>query len=101
MITAMIAVYPLHTGSSGAIRYAIEAIESEGVAADTGPMSTVIAGTPDEVFRALRRAYEAAAAAGSVVVHVTVSNACPIPSARPERSAPVDPAGEALPEERP
>lgn len=44
-----------------------------------GAMSTVIAGSEDAVFAALREGYRAATARGDVVVVATLSNACPIP----------------------
>lgn len=79
MIGATVAVYPLQAESDVAVRRAIDSISSAKVDADVGPMSTMITGTVDEVFQALRLAYEAAASTGGVVMHATVSNACPLP----------------------
>ncbi len=79
LIGATVAVYPLQAESDVAVRRAIDSINSTEVDAEVGPMSTLITGTVDEVFRALRLAYEAAASTGGVVMHATVSNACPLP----------------------
>ena len=79
LIGATVAVYPLQTGSEVAVRRAIESIRSADVNVAVGPMSTLITGTVDEVFQALKLAYEAAASTGGVVMQATVSNACPLP----------------------
>jgi uncharacterized protein YqgV (UPF0045/DUF77 family) len=88
MIAAMVAVYPLHSDSTRAIHRAIDSIRSAGIDVNVGSMSTLITGTADEVFHALRRAYEAAASTGRVVVHATVSNACPVSPRGSPRSTP-------------
>jgi uncharacterized protein YqgV (UPF0045/DUF77 family) len=79
MIGATVAVYPLQAESDAAVRRAVDSIRSADVDAEVGPMSTLITGTVDEVFRALRLAYEAASSTGGVVMNVAVSNACPLP----------------------
>jgi uncharacterized protein YqgV (UPF0045/DUF77 family) len=79
VIGATIAVYPLQAKPDVAVRRAIDSIDSAEVDAQVGPMSTLVTGTVDEVFRALRLAYEAAASTGGVVMNVAVSNACPLP----------------------
>lgn len=45
---------------------------------EMGPMSTTLTSEADTVFAALRDAFERAAAAGHVVMTITVSNACPV-----------------------
>jgi uncharacterized protein YqgV (UPF0045/DUF77 family) len=79
VISATVAVYALQPESDAAVRRAIDAIESADVETQVGPMSTLVTGTADEVFRSLRAAYEAAASTGGVVMQATVSNACPLP----------------------
>ena len=64
MIGATVAVYPLHGHSTDAVRRAIHSIESSGIDADVGTMSTMVTGTVEEIFGVLRGAYEAAAATG-------------------------------------
>jgi uncharacterized protein YqgV (UPF0045/DUF77 family) len=78
-VSAQIAIYPLRqerlTPAIDAVRAALTA---RGLAPEMGPMSTTVTGEADTVFAALREAFERAAAAGHVVMTVTVSNACPI-----------------------
>jgi uncharacterized protein YqgV (UPF0045/DUF77 family) len=81
LIGATVAVYPFQSDSTAAIHRSIEALEACGVEVVTGPMSTLVMGTADQVFAALRGAYDAAASTGAAVVTVTVSNACPLPEA--------------------
>ncbi len=78
VIGATVAVYPLQAESGAAIRRAIDSIKSVGVDTEVGPMSTLLTGPVDAVFRALRLGYEAAASTGGVVINATVSNACPV-----------------------
>ena len=79
VIGATVAVYPLYAKSDMAVRQAIDSLASAGVDAHVGPMNTLVTGTVDNVFRALRLAYEAAASVDHVVMQATVSNACPLP----------------------
>ena len=78
-ISAQIAIYPLRqerlTPAIDAVRAALTA---RGLAPEIGPMSTMVTGEADTVFAALREAFERAAAAGHVVMTITVSNACSI-----------------------
>ena len=78
-ISAQIAVYPLRqerlTPAVDAVRTALAA---KGLAPQIGPMSTMVTGEADTVFAALGEAFERAAAAGHVVMTITVSNACPV-----------------------
>ena len=90
VIGATVAVYPLYAESDVAIHRAIDSIRSTAVDTQVGPMSTLVTGTVDDVFRALRLAYEAAASTGHVVMHATVSNACPLP--RRDSPPPTPPA---------
>jgi uncharacterized protein YqgV (UPF0045/DUF77 family) len=79
VIGATVAVYPLYAESDIAVRRAIDSIASTGVDAQVGPMNTLVTGSVDDVFRALRLAFEAAASVDHVVMQATVSNACPLP----------------------
>ncbi|MCP4962882.1 MAG: hypothetical protein GY925_26900 [Actinomycetia bacterium] len=56
LIGATVAVYPLQEKPDTVIRRSIEAIESTDVEVSVGPMTTMITGTADEVFRALHLA---------------------------------------------
>lgn len=81
MIQATIAVYPLGEEGFRAIDRAIDAIAATGVEFEVRAMHTELRGEGDIVFRAIRAAYDAAAATSGVVVTVSISNACPLPGA--------------------
>jgi len=78
-VSAQIAVYPLRqerlTPAIDAVRAVLTA---KGLASQIGPMSTMVTGEASTVFAALGEAFERAAAAGHVVMTITVSNACPV-----------------------
>jgi uncharacterized protein YqgV (UPF0045/DUF77 family) len=79
IVSAQVAVYPLRqerlTPAVTAVR---RAFEVAGLDHDVGAMSTTVTGEAKTVFMALEEAFVTAAAAGNVVMTVTVSNACPI-----------------------
>lgn len=76
-VTCQFSVYPLGATDLGpAVERALEAVRRLGLEVEPGTMSSTMAGSSDEVFAALRDAFEAAASAGCVLV-ATVSNACP------------------------
>jgi uncharacterized protein YqgV (UPF0045/DUF77 family) len=78
-VSAQISLYPLRQERlSPAIEALRQALEREGLAAQVGPMSTLVSGEASRVFAALRYGFEQAAAAGPVAMTVTVSNACPV-----------------------
>jgi uncharacterized protein YqgV (UPF0045/DUF77 family) len=78
-VSAQISIYPLRQEHlSPAIDAVKQTLEAHGLRPEIGPMSTQIAGDADIVFLALRKAFEAAAATGHVVMTLTVSNACPV-----------------------
>lgn len=80
-MAAQVSIYPLRqTSVSGAISGALAAFQASDVEVRPGAMSTVIAGSEDAVFAALREGYRAATAQGDVVVVATLSNACPTPA---------------------
>jgi uncharacterized protein YqgV (UPF0045/DUF77 family) len=81
MISCQFSLYPLGTEDlSPAIDAAIAELRGLGLETDVGPMSTYVSGETETVFRGLRRAFEVAAQDGRVVMTVTVSNACPLPT---------------------
>ncbi len=77
MIQATIAVYPLQQADYEAVHRAINALRSAEVNLDVQSMHTEITGSEEAVFQALQAAFKAAAASGSTVMTVTLSNACP------------------------
>ena len=87
-MAAQISIYPLRqTSISDAISGALAAFRVTGGEVRPGAMSTVIAGTEDAVFAALREGYRAARVQGDVVMIATLSNACPSPSTSHGESA--------------
>jgi uncharacterized protein YqgV (UPF0045/DUF77 family) len=80
--SAQISLYPLRAARlTPVLETAIEAAEATGASVNPGPMSTILEGTVDEVFAALRAAFDAAAESGDLVLVATVSNACPTAAA--------------------
>jgi uncharacterized protein YqgV (UPF0045/DUF77 family) len=79
VLSAQISLYPLRQERlSPAIEQLNGRFAAAGLQPVVGPMSTVVTGEADALFAALRDAFLQAAAAGHVVMTVTVSNACPI-----------------------
>ena len=80
-IAAQVSLYPLRQEQLGpAITEAIAACRRQDVMVWEGAMSTVIAGEPGPVWAALREAFTGATARGEVVMVVTLSNGCPVPT---------------------
>jgi uncharacterized protein YqgV (UPF0045/DUF77 family) len=85
VIGATVAVYPLERRSPGLVHRAIEALRATGVHVDDGPMTTLVTGPVDQVFQAIRDAYDTASATGPTVMTITLSNACPLPAVSENR----------------
>ena len=82
-ISAEVSVYPLRQASlSPAIDETLRVFRTHGLVVEPGAMSTLVAGDDEAVFRALEQAFRAVAEAGHVVMHVTLSNACPVASSQ-------------------
>ena len=80
-VSAQIAIYPLWPERLGPAVHAVsDALTARGLAPSVGPMSTLVTGELDAVLDGLRVAFQAAAAAGHVVMTVTLFNACPVGS---------------------
>jgi len=79
MISCQFSLYPLGVDDlSPAIDAAVAEMKALGLDLDVGPMSTQVTGDTGSVFEGLRRAFDAVAREGHVVMTVTVSNACPV-----------------------
>jgi uncharacterized protein YqgV (UPF0045/DUF77 family) len=79
MISAQVSIYPLRQERlSPSVQAVSDALNSAGLSPDVGSMSTMVTGEADAIFAALREGFARAAAAGHVVMTVTVSNACPV-----------------------
>lgn len=80
-ISAQVSVYPLRQERLGpAVESIRRALEEHGLIPQVGPMSTTVTGESGTIFAALAEAFATAAATGQVVMTITVSNACPLPS---------------------
>jgi uncharacterized protein YqgV (UPF0045/DUF77 family) len=81
-LVAQVSVYPLRQPRlSPTIDETMRTCRAHGLEVRPGPMSTLLRGDDDALFAALKEAIRSAAAAGDVVMVVTLSNACPIPTA--------------------
>lgn len=79
MVACQFSLYPLRESRiSPALEGAIAGLRAAGLEPEVGTMSTYVEGEGTAVFDGLRRAFEAAAERGDVVLVATVSNACPI-----------------------
>jgi tRNA-Thr(GGU) m(6)t(6)A37 methyltransferase TsaA len=80
-IAAQVSLYPLRQMSlSPAIEEALQVFRAHGLDVQLGPMSSLIVGDDAAIFAALQEAFRRAAEQGHVVMSVTFSNACPVPS---------------------
>jgi uncharacterized protein YqgV (UPF0045/DUF77 family) len=78
IIGCQFSIYPLRQDDMGvAIRAAIEAVHAEGCSVRVGNLSTLLTGTEDQVFRALRAAFRAAQRQGSAVMTATLTAGMP------------------------
>lgn len=75
-VAATVAVYPLRQQDYSAIESAIEALRTSGLSVDVQPMHTELSGPIEEVFAALRTAFQTAAQYGVTVMVLTLTNAC-------------------------
>lgn len=79
--SAQISVYPLRQEHLGPVIDSLAAaLRKHGLTPHVGPMSTMVAGEGGVIFGALAEAFSEAASKGQVVMTVTISNACPVPS---------------------
>ena len=84
-VAIQISLYPLKQENiAEPINTIIEIFKSHNLETHTGSMSTLVYGDTDEVFKALKEAYEKATQFGETVMVVTLSNACPMPPKRPK-----------------
>jgi uncharacterized protein YqgV (UPF0045/DUF77 family) len=77
-LSAQVSLYPLgQPDLSPAIQAVWQALDSNGLRYQPGPMSTVLEGEGEAVFSALQDAFRAASECGGTVMVVTLSNVCP------------------------
>jgi len=78
-ILAQVSIYPLRqTELSAVINSAWQVFEKYQLLYEKGEMSTLLHGEPEQIFKALKEAFEKAVELGDVSMVVTISNACPI-----------------------
>jgi uncharacterized protein YqgV (UPF0045/DUF77 family) len=82
-ISAQVSLYPLrHEQLSPVIDEALGEFRRQGLEVQPGTMSTLVLGSEELVFSALREAFGKASRRGEVVMVVTMSNACPVSADR-------------------
>ncbi len=87
-ISAQVSLYPLRQDTlTPAIDAAQRIFREYGLEITAGSMSTVISGDDSAVFAALQEAFRRTAEQGHVVMTVTFSNACPVPTSETEAIA--------------
>ena len=78
VVGCQLSVYPLRQDEIGVpIRDAIKAVRAEGCSVRVGNLSTLLTGSEDQVFAALRAAFRAAQHHGSAVVIATLAAGLP------------------------
>lgn len=78
-ITAQVSLYPLRQAElSPTIESAWQVFEKHGLLYEKGSMSTLLQGESEQIFKALREAFEEATRLGDISMVVTISNACPL-----------------------
>jgi uncharacterized protein YqgV (UPF0045/DUF77 family) len=79
LISAEVSLYTLRQPKlSPVIGEALCIFRAHGLEVKPGIMSTLITGDDDAVFDSLKKAFGQAAGQGQVVMHVSVSNSCPM-----------------------
>ena len=77
-VQAEVSLYPLHQNKlTKPIRQFIELLEKNKLKVELGPMSTLVTGESQVVFKNLQKAFEKLAEEYEVVMNAKVSNACP------------------------
>ena len=78
VVGCQLSVYPLRRDDIGVpIREAIKGVQGEGCSVRVGNMSTLMTGSEDQVFAALRAAFRAAQHHGSAVMVATLTAGMP------------------------
>lgn len=77
MITAQVSLYPLRTERLTPVLERFWEAMPGSVSVEVGRMSTTLAGEDEEVFLAIKEAFQRAADEGDIVLQCVFSNACP------------------------
>lgn len=77
-VSAEVSLYPLkQPGISEPIKKFIYIIESKGLPAEMGPMSSLVTGELGHIMGAIKEAFEKTAEDMECVLIIKISNACP------------------------
>jgi len=77
-VQAEISLYPLRQNElTKPIQQFVQALESNKLKVELGPMSTLVTGDSQVVFENLQKAFEQAAQRYEIVLTAKISNACP------------------------
>jgi len=77
-VQAEISLYPLRQNElTKPIQQFVQALESNKLKVELGPMSSLVTGDSQAVFENLQKAFEAVAKDYEVVLTAKISNACP------------------------
>jgi uncharacterized protein YqgV (UPF0045/DUF77 family) len=87
-ISAQVSLYPLRQPRlTPVIEEAVDLLRELGLRVEPGAMSTVVVGEQDAVFAALKEVFRRGCISGDLVMHVAVSNACPLPRTEETQSS--------------
>jgi len=79
-LAAQVSIYPLHQASlAPVIDKALGIFEQHGLEITPGSMSSVVSGDDEDLFAAIKEAFQQTTEQGEVVMIITLSNACPVP----------------------
>ncbi len=79
-VSAEVSLYPLRQlNLSPMIFEALAIFQKHGLDVRPGSMSTLMSGDDAQIFASLQDAWQQAANSGELVMHVALSNACPMP----------------------
>ena len=79
-LAAQVSLYPLHQAKlSPVIDKALGIFKQHGLEVTPGSMSSVVSGDDEELFAAIKEAFQQTSEQGEMVMIITISNACPVP----------------------
>jgi len=80
-LAAQVSMYPLRQSHlSPAIDEALGIFKQHNLEVTPGAMSSVVSGDNEALFAAIKEVFQQISEQGEVVMIITLSNACPVPS---------------------
>jgi len=74
-----ISLYPLGEVSLGSVITSfVDTLKEYDLEVTPGPMSTLVVGEPEVIFKALEKAYMKVTEKYSIVINLKISNTCPV-----------------------